>query len=125
MAAALPIVHVFACSGCFASREALQAYLAPSCTDDGDALPSPFILETGLTHYEPACMESAMLASPVPLAQLLDGVSYGDSWLAQACTDAQGMLADTGVCVFAPNQLAHPRRSSLRHVGSYPYRVED
>ena len=120
------IVHVFACSGRFASREVLQAYLAPTYTEDGAELQSPFFLETGLTHYEPACFESAMLASAAPLAQLLDGVSYGDSWLAQACADAQaqGVLADTSVCVFAPNQLAHPQRSSLHHVGSYRYRVD-
>ena len=120
-------VHVFACKGRFASWEALQAYLSPTCTEDGDAVPSPFFLETGLTQYEPACFESAMLASHVPLAQLLDGVSYGDSWLAQACADAeaQGVLADTSVCVFAPNRLAHPQRSSLHYVGSYRYRVED
>ena len=113
------MVHVFTCSGRFASREALQAYLVPTYTEDGDEVPSPFFLETGLTCYEAACFESAMLASPVPLAQLLDGVSYGDSWLAQACADAQGVLADTSVCVFAPNQLAHPQRSSLHYVGSY------
>ena len=115
------MVHVFTCSGRFASREALQAYLAPTYTEDGDEVPSPFFLETGLTQYEPACVESAMLASPAPLAQLLDGVSYGDSWLAQACADAdaQDVLADASVCVFAPNQLAHPQRSSLHYVGSY------
>ena len=113
------MVHVFTCSGRFASREALEAYLSPTYTEDGDEVPSPFFLETGLTCYEPACFESAMLASPAPLAQLLDGVSYGDSWLAQACADAQSVLADTSVCVFAPNQLAHPQRSSLHYVGSY------
>lgn len=116
------MVHVFACSGRFASWEALQAYLAPTYTEDGDEVPSPFFLETGLTQYEPACFESALLPSPAPLAQLLDGVSYGDSWLALACADADGkkLLADTCVCVFAPNQLAHPQRSSLLHyVGSY------
>lgn len=126
--AAVPIVHVFACSARFASWEALQAFLSPSYTDDGDALPSQFWLETGLTHYEPACIESALMGSPVPLARLLQGASYGDgkaSWLAQASADAdaQGLLADTGVCVFAPNQLAHPQRSSLRHVGSYIYTI--
>ena len=121
MANTLPTVHVFTCSGRFSSREALQAYLAPTYSDDGDAVPSPFFLETGLTHYEPACVESALLAAPAPLAQLLDGVSYGDSWLAQACADAQGLLADTSICVFAPNQLAYPERSSLHHVGSYVY----
>ena len=119
----MPTVHVFACSGRFTSWEALQAYLSPTYTQDGDAVPPPFFCETGLTHYEPACVESAMLASPAPLAQLLDGVSYGGSWLAQACADAeaQGVLADTSVCVFAPNQLAHPQRSSLHYVGSYAY----
>ena len=126
MSDSVPIVHVFACSGRFASREALQAYLSPTYTDDGDAVPSPFFVETGLSQYEPACIESALLPSPVPLAQLLDGVSYGDSWLAQAGADAdaQGVLADTSVCVFAPNQLAHPQRSSLHYVGSYRYRVD-
>lgn len=117
----MPTVHVFACSGRFASWEALQAYVSPAYTEDGDAVPSPFMLETGLTDYEPACIESALQASPAPLAQLLDGVSYAGSWLAQACADAQGMLADTGVCVFAPNRLAHPQRSSLHYVGSYAY----
>ena len=126
MSDSVPIVHVFACSGCFASREALGAYLSPTYTEDGDAVPSPFFLETGLTQYEPACVESALLAAPAPLAQLLDGVSYGDSWLAQACADAdaQDLLADTSICVFAQNQLAHPQRSSLHYVGSYRYRVD-
>ena len=119
MANTLPTVHVFTCSGRFANWEALQAYLAPTYTEDGDEVPSPFFLETGLTQYAPACVESAMLASPAPLAQLLDGVSYGDSWLARACAEAQGVLADTSVCVFAPNQLAHPQRSVLHYVGSY------
>ncbi|MDN2696588.1 immunity 22 family protein [Janthinobacterium sp. SUN073] len=118
-----PIVHVFACSGRFPSWEALQVYLAPTYTEDGDEVPSPFFLETGLTQYEPACFESVLLPSPAPLARLLDGVSYGDSWLAQACADAdaQGVQADTCVCVFAPNQLAHPQRSLLHYVGSYAY----
>ena len=126
MAPILPTVHVFACSGRFASSEALEAYLSPTYTEDGDAVPSPFFLETGLTHYEPACVESALLASPAPLAQLLADISYGDSWLAQACADAdaQGVLADTSICVFAPNQLAHPQRSSLHYVGSYRYRMD-
>jgi hypothetical protein len=117
----VPIVHVFASSGRFASREALQAYLSPAYTDDGDAVLPPFFVETGLSQYEPACIESALLPAPVPLALLLDGVSYGDSWLAQACADAdaQGLLADTGICVFEPNQLAHPQRSALHYLGSY------
>ncbi|MDZ5636276.1 immunity 22 family protein [Janthinobacterium sp. GMG1] len=127
MCGSAPIVHVFVCRGRFASWDALQAFLAPTYTEDGDEVASPFFLETGLTHYEPACVESAMLASPAPLARLLDGVSYGDSWMALACADADGqhLLADTSVCVFAPNQLAHPQRSSLHHVGSYRYCVED
>ena len=106
MAAVDPVVHVFAASGRFASREALQAYLLPGYTDDGDLVPSPFWLETGLSDYEPACIESELAPAPQPLRQLLDGASYGDSWLAQAVADANGLLADTVVCVFAPNRLA-------------------
>ncbi|MGK5035531.1 immunity 22 family protein [Janthinobacterium sp. LB3P118] len=120
------MVHVFTCSGRFTSREALQAYLAPTYTEYGNEVPSPFFLETGLTQYASACVESALLAAPAPLAQLLAGVSHGDSWLAQACADAeaQGVQADASVCVFAPNRLAHPQRSSLHYVGSYRYRVD-
>ena len=124
MAAVDSVVHVFAASGRFASREALQAYLLPGYTDDGDLVPSPFWLETGLSDYEPACIESAMAPAPQPLQQLLDGASYGDSWLAQAVADANGLLADTVVCVYAPNRLAHPAGATMAYLGAYRYRSD-
>ncbi|OBV38862.1 immunity 22 family protein [Janthinobacterium psychrotolerans] len=115
------IVHVFTASGRFASRAALQAYLLPGYTDDGDLVPSAFCRETGLSEYEPACIESELAPAPQPLEQLLQGVSYGGSWLAQAVTDANGLLADTGVCVYAPNLLAHPAQCTLAYLGAYRY----
>ena len=125
MAAVDAIVHVFTASGRFASREALQAYLLLSYTDDGDAVPSAFCLETGLSDCEPACIESELAPSPQPLWQLLQGVSYGDSWLAQAVAEANGLLADTVVCVFAPNLPAHPEQCTLAYLGAYHYRSDD
>ena len=122
MAAVDPIVHLFTASGRFASRAALQAYLLPGYTDDGDLVPSAFCRETGLSEYEPACIESEMAPAPQPLRQLLDGASYGVSWLAQALADANGLLADTVVCVFAPNRLAHPAGATMAYLGAYRYR---
>lgn len=124
MAAVDTIVHVFTASGRFASREALQAYLLISYTDDGDPVPSAFCLETGLSDYEPACIESAMAPAPQPLQQLLDGASHCDSWLAQAVADANGLLADTVVCVYAPNRLAHPAGATMAYLGAYRYRSD-
>ncbi len=124
MAAVDLIVHVFTASGRFASREALQAYLLISYTDDGDPVPSAFCLETGLSDCEPSCIESELAPSPQPLRQLLQGMSYGDSWLAQAVADANGLLADTVVCVFAPNRLAHPAGATMAYLGAYRYRSD-
>ena len=121
----MSIVHVFTASGRFASRESLQLYLLPGYTDDGDLVPSPFLLETGLSGYEPACIESVLAPSPQPLQQLLQSMSYGDSWLALALSDANGLLADTVVCVYAPNMLAHPQQCTLARLGAYHYHSAD
>ena len=53
------IVHVFTASGRFASQEALQAYLLAGYTDDGDAVPSRFWMETGLSVYCPDIIKTA------------------------------------------------------------------
>lgn len=119
----MPLVHVFASCGRYTSEQAWQHYLMPGSTDDGELVPSQFMLETGLADFEPGCIESVTVETPQTLEVLLDGVSYGESWLDAARTQVAGSLFTTCVCVFAPNTLAHPQRCSLNYLGAYKYFV--
>lgn len=103
----MPLVHVFASCGRYTSEQAWQHYLMPGSTDDGELAPSQFMLETRLADFEPACIESVMVEMPQTLAALLDGVSYGESWLDQACAQAEGSLFDTQSFVQAPTRNAN------------------
>jgi len=117
----MPQVHVFASCASYTSEQAWQHYLMPGSTDDGELAPSQFMLETGLADFEPGCIESVMVATPQTLEALLDGVSYGESWLDAACAQVAGNLFSSCVCVFAPNTLAHPQRCSLNYLGAFHY----
>ena len=115
-------VHLFASSHRFASWEALRAHIDPRYTPDGDLLESPFMQETGLTRFEPGCIEAIWAESgePEALAQLLADSSHSAHWLpaALALAERQGMShADALICAFDPNELATPERSSLRYLG--------
>jgi len=120
----MPLVHVFASCGRYTSEQAWQRYLMPGSTDDGELAPSPFMLETGLADFEPGCIESVRVETPQTLEALLEGMSYGESWLAEACAQAKGSLFDSCVCVFAPNTLAHPQRCSIIYLGVYQYLID-
>lgn len=89
-------------------------------TDDGDRVPSAFMREIELTNYEPSCIEAFHAARPELLVDLLAGVSYADQWLAGLDVSR---TADSAICVFAPNQVRQPRRSSLEYFGSFSYEV--
>ena len=114
-------VYVFISTGRFRSFADLQEYIDPSYTADGGAIPSAFMGEVGLSGYEPACIEAIPSESGVSvrLADLLAGASFSDQWLPGL---DGSRLADSAVCVFAPNLVRHPERCSLEYVGAFPYR---
>jgi hypothetical protein len=113
-------VHVFVAHGRFGSDAELQAFIDPASTHDGDMLPSPFMRETGCSEYEPACIERVHSPALLPVRELLRGASYAAQWLHQL--DAS-LVANSAICVFAPNTLDHPQRTSMQYVGAFPYRV--
>lgn len=117
----MPLVHVFASCGRYTSEQAWQHYLMPGSTDYGELAPSQFMLETGLADFEPGCIESVMMQTPQTLGALLEGMSYGESWLDAAYAQVVDGLFTTCVCVFAPNTLAHPQRCSLSYLGAFHY----
>jgi hypothetical protein len=113
-------VHVFISTGRFRSFVAMRGFIEQAYTEDGEGVPSPFMRETGLSGYEPGCIEAVYREQPVTLSELLAGASWADQWLPQI----DGTLrADAVICVFEPNAVANPRRSSMEYVGAFEYRV--
>ena len=118
----MPHVYLFASSGRFASWDALRAHIDPCYGPGGDALDSPFMRETGLTNFEPGCIEAIWAESgqPEALADLLRDASYSALWLDAALAQAARLgvtQADALIGVFDPNELATPEGSSLRYLG--------
>lgn len=115
-------VHVFTSTGMFISFDQLREFIDQKYTEDGDGVPSPFMRETGLSDYEPACIEAIVISTggPQPLHELLSEASYSNQWLAEVDSSK---TADAAICVFEPNQLRHPSCSSLEYIGSYHYVV--
>jgi hypothetical protein len=98
----------------------MRAFIDETYTEDGDGVPSQFMREVGLIDYEPDAIEAIHEGKPTALAELLAGASYGDQWLPKL--DGK-RVADSAICVFAPNRLSHPQRSSLEYVGAFDYVV--
>jgi hypothetical protein len=113
-------LHLFISTGRFRSFEDMRAYIDPTYTEDGDALPSAFMGEVGLSDFEPGCIEAIHRRHPAKLATLLKGASYADQWLPQL--DGH-RTADSAICVFPPNWVRHPHRSSLEYLGSYQFEI--
>jgi hypothetical protein len=99
----------------------MREFIDETYTRDGDGVPSPFMREVGLSDYEPGCIEAIHEGKPTALAELLAGASYDDQWVAKL--DGR-RVADAAICVFAPNRLSHPERSSLEYVGAFDYVVK-
>lgn len=112
-------VHVFVSTGRFSSFEEMRAFIDPVLTEGGDAVPSGFMREVGLTGYEPGCIEAIHRGEPAPLPELLAGASCADQWV-PAGGDTR--RADAAICVFEPVAVAQPRRSSLEYVGAFVYK---
>jgi hypothetical protein len=75
--------------------------------------------EVGLSEYEPACIEGIHEVKPTALDALLASASHADQWLPKLDGNR---IADTAICVFAPNRLSHPEGTSLEYLGAFPYR---
>ena len=113
-------LHVFISTGRFRSFKELRAFIDPTYTQDGDARPSAFMREVGLSDFEPGCIEAIHRRRPAKLATLLKGASYAGQWLPRL---DGSRTADAAVCVFPPNRLRHPHRASLEYLGSYPFEI--
>ena len=111
-------VHVFISTGRFHSFGEMRGFIDQTYTEDGVSVPSPFIREVGLSEYEPGCIEAIHEGSPTALADLLAGASYADQWLSKL--DGK-RVADSAICVFAPNRLSHPEDSSVEYIGAFEY----
>jgi len=112
----MPTVHIFAALGRFASREALQAFVTPTYSEDGDQIDSSFMREVGFTQYEPMCIEVIHSEEAKLLSALLEGVSYSEQWLPKMGIPQD---ADSAVCVFSPNVIVRPESSSMRYCGAF------
>jgi hypothetical protein len=114
----MAIVHVFASTSRFRSFEEMRTFIDQTYTEDGDGVPSGFMQEIGLSRYEPGCIEAIHVEHPMPLPELLAGVSYAEQWARQL---DRSRSADAAICVFAPNVVEHPEGSSLDYCGAYEY----
>lgn len=115
-------VHVFISTGRFRSFAQMRAYIDPTYTDDGDAVPSAFMREVGLSGYEPACIEAILSETgrAMPLTELVAGASYANQWLHHLSGSES---ADAAICVYAPNHIRRPEACSLEYVGGFGYQV--
>jgi hypothetical protein len=111
-------LHVFISTGRFRSFGQLREFIDETYTDDGDGIPSEFMREVELSDYEPGCIEAVHEEQPLPLATLLADASYADQWLPKIDGTRS---ADSAICVFAPNSVRQPYRSSLEYVGAFEY----
>ncbi|GLR12493.1 hypothetical protein GCM10007907_12830 [Chitinimonas prasina] len=116
-------VHVFISTNRFNSFGELREYIDETYTEDGDGIPSQFMIETGLNGYEPMCIEAILSNSghPARLDELLRDSSYADQWLPQLDRDK---TADAAICVFSPNQLTTPASASIEYLGCLAYMVK-
>ena len=111
-------VYIFAELGRFKSLSEMRRFIDKTYTEDGDGIDSEFIREVGLSAFEPMCIEAIYSESPKPLKQLLQESSYSDQWLPSLSILSE---ADSAICVFEPNIVLHPERSSLRYCGVFTY----
>ncbi len=113
-------VWVFAGSDAFADWEALERYIEPVSDGQGKVQASALMREVGLQDYEPDCIEAELLETGalVPLAQMLEGASYGEQWLHRLPAEAK---ANVVICVFSPNRVSTPEACKLPFIGQFSY----
>jgi hypothetical protein len=118
-AATMGTVHVFLSTCRFRSFQEMRAFIDPSYTEEGDAVPSVFMREVRLSRFEPMCIEAIHSKRAVPLAELLARASYSDQWHRHLDSSRR---ADAAICVFNPNQVRNPEGSSLEYCGAFAYK---
>lgn len=113
-------VHVFLSTGRFRSFREIWSFIDEATTKGGKKIPSAFMEEVGLGDFEPGCIEAIPSKSgkPISVAELLANASYADEWLSKV--DAS-RTADAAICVFAPNVVRTPKKTSLEYLGGFPY----
>jgi hypothetical protein len=117
----LAIVHLFISTGRFTSLEEMRHFIEQTYTEDGDGLDSAFMLEVGLDDgYEPGCIETYCQTKPIDLRSLLEGASYAHQWVHLV---PQTMKANAAICVFEPNRMRTPEKTSLTYVGVFSFDV--
>ena len=114
----MAVLHLFTCSGRFGSFEEMRSFIDPTYTEDGDMMPSAFMKEVQLEEFEPAGIEAIWEPRPLPLSQLLRESSWADQWLPQV---DRSLSASEAICVFEPNRLRQPTRTSLKYCGTCRY----
>ena len=116
----MPIVHIFIADKFALSEEEVSKYINASYTEDGDQVDSHFMSNTGLTHYEPCCIELQINSVSIPLSDLLAESSYADQWISKL---PHNKHCRTAVCVYEPNIITNPLKSKLDYVGCYNYKT--
>src|SRR4051812_29696316 len=109
-------VHIFISTGRFRSFKSMRQFINETYTEDGDAIPSEFISEVGLTDYEPGSIEAIHSEQAQPLRELLHGASWSDQWVASL---DENLRADAAICVFSPNRVETPEKCSLKYCGAF------
>lgn len=111
-------VHIFVALGRFGDANELSDFVEPDYSDNGDLIGSQFMREIGLESYEPMAIEREFYPRSIALLSALAGFSYSRQFPLVRLADTS---IDSIVCVYAPNSVQHPNRSSLDYVGAFTY----
>jgi len=104
-------VHLFISSNSFNSEEEMDCYINPTYDENSEKINSKFMNEVIISNYEPMCIEATYEKKSMLLEKLLEGSSYFEQWSKNIPTSIQANMA---VCVFEPNLIISPGKSTLR-----------
>ncbi|WP_139806349.1 hypothetical protein [Deinococcus hopiensis] len=110
-------VYLFVSAGRFSSWEDVSACLHVRYDEDGDRIPSPFMLE----NFGPMCIEARYGVTPLPGLEILQGFSWFAQW--RSLVEYQGQL-DAAICVFPPNTLFTPGNTRLTYLGCLEFEAQ-
>jgi hypothetical protein len=111
-------VHIFVSCGRFADADELAHFVEPDYTEEGDLIPSQFMAEIGLESYEPMTIEREFYRRPIELLSALPAFSYANQF---PLVRLDQTIVDTIICVYSPNIVRTPNRSSLDYVGVFRF----